>query len=683
MTALINRLSNETSPYLLQHADNPVHWQPWDEQALAAAREDDKPILVSIGYSACHWCHVMAHESFEDPDTAAMLNERLINIKVDREERPDLDKVYQTAFQLLNRRGGGWPLTLFLSPATLTPFFAGTYFPHQPRHGMPDFKTVVRYVTEYFHGHRSEVETHALSLREAFAQLQASSQPTSHPDGHLLAKATRTLAGQYDPANGGFGLAPKFPRPGALELLLDSPDSELVEYALHTLRCMGNGGLFDQIGGGFYRYSVDARWTIPHFEKMLYDNGALLRLYAHAARLTGDPRFMQITTLTADWLIESMQSGAGGFYSSFDADSAGGEGEYYLWSLEQLSSLLSADEYALAVARFGLHGKPNFAGRWHLNVHADVATLAARQKATPTAIMALLAAIQGRLLTARAQRLPPARDDKILAAWNGIAIRGLVTAGRCLDDSRWIDAACRALDFVQTRLWRHGRLCATYNDNRARFNGYLDDYAFMAMGCIELLRTRWRTSDLEFACALCDAMLAHFEDSDRGGFWFTADDHETLLDRPRAFADESMAAGNGMAAQVLISLGHLLGEVRYLDAGARTLTAAAGALGAAPDVMCSSLTALRDQLRAPPQLILRGNADALHAWRRQIEAHTNTRLWLYAIPDDSAALPGLLAECKADSGGVAYLCADRTCSAPLYSPDAVLAKVADMVREPG
>ncbi|HET7588437.1 MAG TPA: thioredoxin domain-containing protein [Gammaproteobacteria bacterium] len=676
MDAQPNRLIDETSPYLLQHARNPVRWQPWDDEALAEARANDKPILLSIGYSACHWCHVMAHESFEDVETAALMNERFVNIKVDREERPDLDKVYQTAHQLMNRRGGGWPLTVFLSPDDLAPFFAGTYFPRERRHGLVDFKTVLSKVADYFADHRGEIKTHAAALTETFSRLQAHQPKVENdPDQALIDSAVRALMQHYDPEYGGFGPAPKFPRPSALELLLGAVDPDARAAAMHTLRCMGDGGLFDQLGGGFCRYSVDAQWAIPHFEKMLYDNGPLLRLYAWGARVTGDSRLRQIAALTAEWIIDTMQSDEGGYYSSLDADSEGEEGKYYLWTGDQLRSLLREDEYALAARRFGLDGVPNFEGRWHLNVQADVVDLAAERGQQPEAITAQLDAVRGKLLAARAERVAPGRDDKIITAWNGLAIRGMAAAAALLDEPRWLDSATRAVDFVRSHLWRDGRLYATYKDGRARFNAYLDDYAFMAAACLELLQARWRSEDLEFARAACEAMLTHFEDPGGGGFWFTADDHEALLDRPKTFADESTAAGNGVAAQVLVGLGHLLGEIRYLDAAARTLRAGAAALADYPDAMCSALIALREELDLPPQIILRGEPAVLTNWRRRIEATFDAGRRVYAIPHEVRNLPGLLGACEGRAEGVAYFCEGTECSPPLMSVEAVLERL--------
>ncbi|HET8552793.1 MAG TPA: thioredoxin domain-containing protein [Gammaproteobacteria bacterium] len=673
---LFNRLGDETSPYLLQHARNPVAWQPWDDAALAHARAEDKPILLSIGYSACHWCHVMAHESFEDAATAALMNARFVNIKVDREERPDLDRVYQTAHQLLNRRGGGWPLTVFLAPDDLAPFFAGTYFPREPRHGLADFKTVLNQVADYYHAHRDEIRARTAALSDTFARLKARPPAAGvEPDREIIDAALSTLAQSHDARHGGFGPAPKFPRPGALELLLGAPDAAMRGKALQTLAHMADGGLFDQVGGGFSRYSVDAGWTIPHFEKMLYDNGALLRLYALATRQTGSARFREAAALTADWTIDVMQSEAGGYYSSLDADSEGHEGKYYIWDRDELRDLLNDDEYALAVARFGLDGVPNFEGHWHLNIAADTATLAEQRQVSEEAVATQLETIRGKLLHARAARTPPARDDKILTAWNGLMIRGMTAAGHLLDESRWLDSAARALEFIRAELWRDGRLFATYQSGRARFDGYLDDYAFAAAACLEMLQARWRNADLELACALCEAMLAHFEDRDGGGFFFTADTQETPLDRPKSFVDESMAAGNGVAAQVLVRLGHLLGEIRYLDAAARTLRAGTAVLADYPDAMCSLLIALREELDLPAQIILRGEPTVLAQWRRRIESTFDLHRRVYAIPHDAGELPGLLGACEPLADGVAYFCKGTECSAPLTSVEAVMERL--------
>lgn len=682
MEATTNRLIDETSPYLRQHAHNPVEWRPWGEPALSRARAEDKPILLSIGYSACHWCHVMAHESFEDADTAALMNERFVNIKVDREERPDLDKVYQIAHQLLTRRGGGWPLTVFLAPDDLAPFFAGTYFPREPRFGLPGFRQLLAQVADYFTRNRDALRDNGYQIVAALARLRPGRAGAgAEPDQATIDAAAARLRESFDSRHGGFGDAPKFPRPSALELLLTSAPSTVESssrgMALFSLRKMADSGLFDQVGGGFYRYAVDAEWQIPHFEKMLYDNGALLDLYARAYRLTGERRFEAVARQTADWAIAAMQSPEGGFYASFDADSEGGEGGYYVWGSDELREILSAEDYVLAEARFGLDRPPNFEGRRHLNVCVDVATLARDRGVSGEDVATRLASLRATLLQARARRPAPGRDDKILTAWNGLMISGMAAAARCLNEPRFLDSAVRALDFVRSRLWRDGRLFASHQGGRARFNGYLDDYAFIAAACLEMLQTRWRGADLQFARELAEAMLEHFEDRDGGGFWFTSDDHEALLDRPRTFADESMSAGNGVAAQVLVRLGHLLGEIRYLDAAARTLRAGTAAFADYPDAVCSLLVALRDELDLPPQIILRGEPAVLAAWRRTIEAEAGPLWRLYAIPHDAGDLPGLLAACEPRAEGVAYLCRGTECSRPLTSAEAVLEELGE------
>ncbi len=531
-----NALSRETSPYLLQHAENPVDWYPWGEEALALARASGKPILLSIGYSACHWCHVMAHESFEDPVTARLMNELFVNVKVDREERPDLDRIYQIAQQMLTQRGGGWPLTMFLAPDDQRPFFGGTYFPPTARFGLPAFRDLLARVAEYYRDHREDLRKQSDALLEAFATLESppADSATTLTDAPLVVFRSQ-IERSFDRVRGGFGDAPKFPHPTSIERLMRAwhatagtpePDLHALFMATLTLTRMAEGGLFDHVAGGFYRYSVDADWMIPHFEKMLYDNGALLASYSGATVATGEALFARTAAQTAAWLLADMQSPEGGFYSSRDADSEGHEGRYYVWTPAEVRPLLGADEYAVFAARFGLDRAPNFEGAWHLHAFRDIDGIAAELGEKPDAAMARIDAARAKLLAVRERRMPPARDEKVLTSWNAIAIRGLAVAARALGEPRLAEAATRALDFLRERLWRNGRLLATYKDGHAHLNAYLDDYALLADAILELLQARWRSEDLDFARALLEAMLEHFEDRDAGGFWFTSHDHE-------------------------------------------------------------------------------------------------------------------------------------------------------------
>jgi uncharacterized protein YyaL (SSP411 family) len=578
-----NRLAHETSPYLLQHAHNPVDWYAWGPEALERARAEDKPILLSIGYSACHWCHVMAHESFEDPQIAAVMNELFVNVKVDREERPDLDRIYQLAHQLLVRHGGGWPLTMFLSPHDLQPFFGGTYFPKESRHGLPAFPDLLRRIAEFYRTRSDDIRAQSDALKEAFA---LTLPPPSAPDVELtlapLATARELLARDFDAEFGGFGSAPKFPHPTNLAFLLrewrrsagtESPDLHSLYMATLSLARMAEGGIYDQLGGGFARYSVDRYWMIPHFEKMLYDNAQLLAIYAQAGAATGDPLFSRVANETADWMIREMQSSEGGFWSTLDADSEGHEGKFYAWDADEVRRLLPQQTYEVFARRFGLDRPPNFENRWHLHAFRSLEDIASDIGICERDVGHHLEEARRILLEARDARVRPARDEKVLTAWNGLAIGALAVASRSLRRPEIADAALRAIDFVRNRLWQDGRLLAVYKDGRARFPAYLDDYAFLLDALIESLQTHWRTSDLEFARALADALIEHFEDAANGGFFFTADDHETLIHRSKSFADEALPAGNAIAARALTRLGLLLGEMRYLDVAARTLRA--------------------------------------------------------------------------------------------------------------
>ncbi|MFO1433226.1 MAG: thioredoxin domain-containing protein [Candidatus Competibacteraceae bacterium] len=681
-----NHLRNETSPYLLQHAHNPVDWYPWGEEALARARAENKPILLSIGYSACHWCHVMAHESFEDEATARMMNACFINIKVDREERPDLDKIYQTAYQLLNGRGGGWPLTMFLTPDDQVPFLGGTYFPKEPRYGMPAFKDLLAGIHSYYRDHEAEVRRQNSSLLKALQAGPLSGTKTDYTLNPTPVREARDqLVAGCDPVYGGFGAAPKFPHPTHLELLLrqwaqtsidGEPDREAETAALVTLRKMALGGIYDHLGGGFYRYSVDAQWMIPHFEKMLYDNGSLLCLYSEAWQATGEPLFKQVVAETAAWVIREMQAPEGGYYSSLDADSEGEEGKFYIWTPAAVRTLLNAAEYQVFAPYFGLEREANFESHWHLYVADDLEIVARRAGIEPDQAWQLLQSARHKLYQARLLRPGPGRDEKILTAWNGLMIKGMAVAGRHLERDDFIASAEQSLDFIRQQLWRDGRLLAVYKDGAAHLAGYLDDYALLLDGTMELLQLRWRDGELDFAIALAEVLLQHFQDTRKGGFYFTADDHESLIQRPKPVYDEALPAGNGIAARVLLKLGHLLGSMLYLEAAERTLKWAWPTLEQIPTA-CGALTLALEEYYQPAQIIvLQGPEDAIEPWRtRCLQAYAPDRFTL-AIPSTAGPLPGILATRTPQSMPVAYLCSGGSCSPPLTSLEELEAALA-------
>ncbi len=666
-----NRLIHETSPYLLQHAHNPVDWYPWGEEALTRARREDKPILVSIGYSACHWCHVMEHESFEDESVASVMNELFVCIKVDREERPDLDRIYQTAHQIIAQRAGGWPLNMFLTPHDHMPYFGGTYFPKEPRYGMPPFTEVLAKVAAFYRERREEVVAQNEQLRAIFERLQpAAPEPGQRPAMLAIENAVRELTRQYDRQHGGFGRAPKFPHPTSLELLLRAfarsrgARRELLDMARHTLAAMARGGIYDQVGGGFCRYSVDDQWMIPHFEKMLYDNAALLPLYADAHAACGDPLFARTALGIAQWTLREMQSPEGGYYSALDADSEGHEGKFYAWDADEIRTLVTPSEWEMVEARYALSGTPNFEGHWHLHARADEAALADRFQMTESDVVTRLDAAHRKLFTAREKRVRPGRDDKALTSWNALMIKAMARAAWRFGRGDFLKSAECAFDFVRATLWKDGRLLATVKDGKAHLNAYLDDYAFLMDAGLELLQARWRSTDLDFVRQLADVLLAHFDDEANGGFFFTADDHERLVHRPKPVSDDATPSGNGVAALALSRLGHLTGDPHYLDAANRVVESLYGAVAEHPSAHGALLAALDEYLEPPEIVVLRGDGAAMQAWlARARQGYAPWRL-TFAIPAD-APLEGPLALQKPLAPVTAYVCAGHACRAPV------------------
>jgi uncharacterized protein len=589
-----NRLIQETSPYLLQHAHNPVDWYPWGPEALEKARRENKPIFLSVGYRACHWCHVIAHESFENEDIARILNEHFVSIKVDREERPDLDEVYMLATQLMSG-SGGWPMSVFLTP-DLKPFYAGTYFPPEDRYGRPGFRSLLRQLADYWQNRREVVvqaaDRAALALAQ-YASLQGEDGEIS-PD--LVRDAVRQMAQDFDPAHGGFGGAPKFPPSMRLTLMLReyrrTHDERLKTIVATTLDRMARGGIYDQVGGGFHRYSVDEIWLVPHFEKMLYDNALLAPVYLESFQTTGNEYHARIGREVLEYVLREMTDERGGFYSTLDADSEGHEGKFYLWDPAEVEAVLGPEDGALFCRVYDIAPGGNFEGKSIPNLIAgSVQERAAELGLEPAALWTRLDGLRERLREARSRRVWPGLDDKVLTSWNGLMIRAMAAGYRVLGEERYRAAAERAAEFVLSTLQRDGRLLRGYRNGEARLNGYLEDYAFMIVALLELheatREARWGNE----AERLLGVMNEQFWDQAQGGYFFTAHDHETLITRMKSNEDGAIPSGNSMAALALVRLARLTGRPDYQERAGRILSSYAEVMRRAPAAFANMLLA--------------------------------------------------------------------------------------------
>ncbi len=672
-----NHLAHETSPYLLQHAGNPVEWHPWCEEALQLAREQDKPILLSIGYSACHWCHVMAHESFEDEAVAAVMNEHFVNIKVDREERPDLDQIYQNAHFLLTHRGGGWPLTVFLAPDG-TPFYSGTYFPKQARYGLPGFPELLLNIAKAYQEKRGELAEYSQQFIAALATLQPENIAGDIPlDVSPVSLAVAQLCGRFDRVNGGFGNAPKFPHPAELDLLLRQAhakrDYQILHMVLFSLQQMARGGIYDQLGGGFSRYSVDANWDIPHFEKMLYDNGLLLGIYCDAWLISGDALFERTIRQTVGWVLREMQSPQGGYYASLDADSEHEEGKFYVWQRNEIRKLLTAKEYEFIEPYYGLNSTPNFENHaWNLRQARPSGEIAQDLHLSPEQAAKRLASAKTKLFSARELRPHPGRDEKILGSWNGLMIAGMAKAARIFGCDNWLHSAQQAMDFVQSTLWQDGKLLATHKDGKTHLNAYLDDHAFLLNAAIELLQTEYRSEDMEFALQLGDALLARFEDKPNGGFFFTSHDHEALIQRNKTGQDNATPSGNGIAAQALLRLAELTGKTHYAEAAEQCLKLFFPAMQQSASQFCSLCSALETILQPSSLLVLCGPKKEAAAWKAAVLAKYLPELTVITLKGKETNLPPPLDKPK-PSKTTAWLCCGTQCLPPITNLNELLA----------
>ena len=656
-----NRLAGETSPYLLQHKDNPVDWLPWGEEAKRAAAERDLPILLSIGYSSCHWCHVMEHESFEDQATANLMNDGFVPVKVDREERPDVDAVYMEAVQAMTGHGG-WPMTVFCDPDGV-PFYGGTYFPPEPRQGMPSFRMVLDAVSEAWRTQRAEIRERAGKTREQLGAVARIEAPEGELDPGMVGRAIETLRGQADHQNGGFGSAPKFPPASAVDLLLAHGERAIPE---RTLDAMAAGGIYDQLGGGFARYSVDAVWLVPHFEKMLYDNALLARSYLRGYQELGHERYRRICTETLDWALSEMRGPEGGFYSALDADSEGVEGRYYVWSEQEARGVLLEagleDEADAVLAHLGIRERGNWEGTnvLHLRDGAGALRPAGWERAREA------------LLARRGSRVRPALDDKRLTAWNALMVGALAEAGAALGESRYLDAARECTGFLLERMRDpEGRLLRTFNQGEARLNAYLEDHAYLLEALLTLYEASFERRWYEAAVETAEATIARFGDPDRGGFFTTSDDHEELIARRKDIDDHPIPSGNAAAALGLLRLEALSGERRYGEWGEGVLELLSRPAEQHPQALAYLLTALDFHLSPTRELALVAPAgaglDPVAEMAATVRSRYRPRLVL-AAGEEGESTPALLADRGAlDGGPAAYVCERFACKAPVGS----------------
>ncbi|MGZ8443034.1 MAG: thioredoxin domain-containing protein [Candidatus Binatia bacterium] len=671
-----NRLIHETSPYLLQHAHNPVDWYGWGEDAFQKAKAEDKPILLSIGYSACHWCHVMERESFENEEIARLMNQLFVNIKVDREERPDLDEIYMSAVQMLTGRGG-WPMTMFLTPDR-KPFYGGTYFPPEDRGGMPGFAQVLMGVNQAYRERPADVEKSVTEILGALRRMAESAETDKTFSKTIIAEGAAKVAQAYDADNGGLGQAPKFPNAGVYELFLrhyhHSNSSRYLEMVTHTLSKMARGGIYDHLGGGFHRYSVDAKWLVPHFEKMLYDNGQLVRIYAHAFKATREPLFKAVVDETLTYLLREMFQPEGGFYSTQDADSEGVEGKFFVWSEAEVMQILGAADGAIFCRVYDVTESGNFEEK---NIIHPILTLEQASKYFRMElgeIERVIADARQKLFIEREKRIKPFRDEKIITAWNGLMLSGLAEAIKISPQPAYIDAAQRTIEFIFTKLFRDGFLLHTYKNGQAKLLGYLDDYAFTAVGLLDIYEALFDRSALARAIELTEIMLREFWDKQDGGFFSTGNSHEKLISRAKPIFDASIPSGNAVATQLLLRVFHITGEERYFHHAEKVLRSYYDAMENQPFGFAHLLCALDLYLEKPREVVIIGEPGDVRVEELLTKIHSvyqpNLTLQL-ARPNESQEKLSPLLRGKSQVGGnpTVYVCHDSTCSAPVTSWD--------------
>ncbi len=671
-----NRLINETSPYLLQHAHNPVDWYPWSEEAFEKARAEDKPILLSIGYSACHWCHVMEHESFENEAIAGLMNDNFINIKVDREERPDLDTIYMNSVQMMTGHGG-WPMTVFLTPDG-RPFYGGTYFPPVDRYGMPGFPRILIAIAEAYRDRRDEIEQSAEGLLGELRRLDSVTPQEGELTFEIADHAANNLERMLDPVNGGFGGKPKFPPSMTLAFLMRqysrTQDPSALRAVELTLEKMAHGGIYDQLGGGFHRYSVDEKWLVPHFEKMLYDNALLSRLYLDAWLLTGRDLYRRIACETLDYVKREMTDPGGGFYSTQDADSEGVEGKFFVWTPAEVKALLGEDDGAIFCRFYDVTEEGNFEESNILHIEESPAAIAHLTGVGEERLLEVIERGRRALFEARERRVKPHRDEKILTAWNGLMLRSFAEAARAFDRGDYLEVAEANAKFLLTRLHRDGRLLRTHKDGESRLNGYLEDYACLIDGLLALYEATFDARWFERALALAGTMIDQFLDEEHGGFYFTSRDHEALITRTRDFYDNAVPAGNSVAAHVLLRLALLTGETRYRDPVETILRLMKPSVMRAPNAFGHLLCVYDMFLSSPFEIAVIGDPakEETRALIGEIfKSYLPNKVVALADPDlEQAALRIALIEGRKaiDGRATAYVCRNFYCETPVTAP---------------
>ena len=673
-----NRLIHETSPYLLQHAHNPVDWYAWGEEAFAKARSENKPILLSIGYSACHWCHVMERESFENEEIATQMNDLFVNIKVDREERPDLDEIYMNAVQMLTGRGG-WPMTMFLTPEG-KPFYGGTYFPPQDRHGMPGFPKILVGVANAYRERPQDVEKSAAQILAALQRMSQSTESAPNFSSALIGESAEQIARAYDSEHGGLGQAPKFPNAGVYELFLrqyyHSKDAHYGEMVTHTLRKMANGGIYDHLGGGFHRYSVDEKWLVPHFEKMLYDNAQLVSIYAQAFCATGDLFFRQVVEETVDYLLREMLDGEGGFYSTQDADSEGEEGKYFVWTQDEINRILGEETGEIFGRVYDVTDFGNFEGKNILHPVLTVEQAAKLFRKETNEIAALVRDAKSRLFKEREKRPKPLRDDKIITSWNGLALSGLAEAIKILPRSDYIEAAQRTVAFFYKKMFRDKLLLHTYRHDEGKIFAYLDDYALLGLGLLDLYEATFDRSHFERAEGLASILIREFWDDADGAFFFTGKSHEQLISRPKPVYDGSVPSGNAAATQFLLRLYYFTGSDDYLIRAEKVLRSYYDTMQNQPFGFAHMLCALDLFLNKPKEIVVigrRGDPKTVELIRGIHHLYLPNKILQLASPDDSLEKISPLLAGKRQIGDrpTAYVCHNSTCSSPAVNWEAL------------